>query len=53
MKTKCKTNGMKMQRGHVKPMCLDLDIDLRSTKSGSHTMWHVTLSSFNTCAKCV
>jgi len=43
---------MQMQDGHVKHMCLDLDIDLRSTKSGSHVMWHVTLSSFNTCAKC-
>jgi len=37
---------MQMQGGHVKHICLDLDLDLRSTKSGSHAMWHVTLSSF-------
>jgi len=43
---------MQMQCGHVNHMCLDLDLDLRSTKSGSHAMWHVTLCSFNTCAKC-
>jgi len=42
MKTKCKTNGMKMQGSHVKSMCLDLDLYLRSTKSGLHAMWHVT-----------
>jgi len=45
---------MQMQGGRVKHMCLDLDLDLdlRSTKSGSHAMWHVIVSSFNTCAKC-
>jgi len=40
-----------MQGGHVKHMCLDLDLDLRSTKSGSHAIWHVTLSLLNTCVK--
>jgi len=41
-----------MKGGHVKHMCLDLDLDLRSTKSVSHARWYVTLFSFNTCAKC-
>jgi len=43
---------MQMQSGYVKHMCLDLDLDLRSIQSRSHVMWHVTLSLFNTCAKC-
>ena len=35
----------------MKHMCLDLDLVLRSTKSGSHAIWHVTLSLLNTCVK--
>jgi len=36
MKPNARLNEMQMQGGHLKYMCLDLD--LRSIKSGSHAM---------------